>query len=130
MEKCESLNEICTGAGQLLDLVRRLDDLEVVAQPPHGFAGNGHCSLERIAARLVGPKLERYSCQQPVPRHDHLERGEGAEVETQTRKQDRRQPTLGPVLYNRKQPVPYVFFASPISKQCCPKSAACWSPKH
>ena len=27
-----------------------------------------------------------------------------------------------------KQPVPYVFFASPGSKQQWPKSDACWSP--
>ena len=33
-----------------------------------------------------------------------------------------------PVFIRRKQPVPYVFFTSPASKQHCPKSAACWSP--
>ena len=27
-----------------------------------------------------------------------------------------------------KQPVPYVFFASPGVKHVCPKSADCWSP--
>ena len=27
-----------------------------------------------------------------------------------------------------KQPVPYVFLASPARKQPCPNSAACWSP--
>ena len=35
-----------------------------------------------------------------------------------------------PVFISRKQPVPYVFFASPGAKQVCPKSAACWSPAH
>lgn len=34
-----------------------------------------------------------------------------------------------PVLSRKKQPVPYVFFASPAVKQVCPKSAACWSPR-
>ena len=33
-----------------------------------------------------------------------------------------------PVCMSRKQPVPYVFFACPASKQHWPKSAACWSP--
>src|ERR1051326_5266743 len=35
---------------------------------------------------------------------------------------------LSPVLSKRKQPVPYVFFADPGSRQSCPNSAACWSP--
>jgi len=35
---------------------------------------------------------------------------------------------FSPVFIRRKQPVPYVFLASPASKQVCPKSAACWSP--
>ncbi len=34
-----------------------------------------------------------------------------------------------PVLRSMKQPVPYVFFASPGSKQACPNRAACWSPR-
>ena len=33
-----------------------------------------------------------------------------------------------PVCMSRKQPVPYVFLASPALKQHCPNSAACWSP--
>ena len=33
-----------------------------------------------------------------------------------------------PVFISRKQPVPYVFFAIPLSKQVWPNSAACWSP--
>ena len=33
-----------------------------------------------------------------------------------------------PVFISRKQPVPYVFFTCPASKQHCPNSAACWSP--
>src|SRR3954464_7424299 len=33
-----------------------------------------------------------------------------------------------PVLSNRKQPVPYVFFARPGERHACPNSAACWSP--
>jgi len=33
-----------------------------------------------------------------------------------------------PVFIKRKQPVPYVFFASPSEKQVCPNKAACWSP--
>ena len=33
-----------------------------------------------------------------------------------------------PVCISRKQPVPYVFFTSPASKQHCPNSALCWSP--
>ena len=33
-----------------------------------------------------------------------------------------------PVFIRRKQPVPYVFFASPFSKQHWPNNAACWSP--
>ena len=35
---------------------------------------------------------------------------------------------FSPVFISKKQPVPYVLFASPTSKQVCPKSAACWSP--
>jgi hypothetical protein len=34
-----------------------------------------------------------------------------------------------PVLSRRKLPVPYVFFASPTSKQVWPNVAACWSPR-
>ena len=34
-----------------------------------------------------------------------------------------------PAFISRKQPVPYVFFASPGEKQACPNSAACWSPR-
>ena len=33
-----------------------------------------------------------------------------------------------PVFMSRKQPVPYVFFAWPGSKQHWPNSADCWSP--
>ena len=33
-----------------------------------------------------------------------------------------------PVFWSRKQPVPYVFFASPGATHIWPKSAACWSP--
>ena len=33
-----------------------------------------------------------------------------------------------PVFISRKQPVPYVFFICPGSKQHCPNSAHCWSP--
>lgn len=38
--------------------------------------------------------------------------------------------TAVPVLYNRKHPVPYVFFACPCFKHICPTKAACWSPRH
>ena len=34
-----------------------------------------------------------------------------------------------PVLTSRNEPVPYVFLASPGSKQVWPNSAACWSPR-
>mmetsp|Transcript_47751 Transcript_47751/g.88946 ORF Transcript_47751/g.88946 Transcript_47751/m.88946 type:complete len:277 (+) Transcript_47751:629-1459(+) len=34
-----------------------------------------------------------------------------------------------PVFIIKKQPVPYVHFASPALKHACPKRAACWSPK-
>jgi hypothetical protein len=34
-----------------------------------------------------------------------------------------------PVLRSMKQPVPYVFFASPGEKHVWPKRAACWSPR-
>ena len=33
-----------------------------------------------------------------------------------------------PMFCSRKQPVPYVFLASPALQHNCPKSAACWSP--
>ena len=35
---------------------------------------------------------------------------------------------ISPVFISRKQPVPYVFLASPALKHVWPKSAACWSP--
>ena len=34
-----------------------------------------------------------------------------------------------PVLTSRNEPVPYVFLASPGSKQVWPNIAACWSPR-
>ena len=40
----------------------------------------------------------------------------------------RRRPAPVPACASTKLPVPYVAFASPRSKQPCPKSAACWSP--
>lgn len=37
---------------------------------------------------------------------------------------------FSPTLYNRKQPVPYVFFAEPGVNPCWPTNADDWSPRH
>ena len=47
---------------------------------------------------------------------------------TVVRRPFREKTGRSPVCWRMKQPVPYVFFALPASKQPWPYNAACWSP--
>jgi hypothetical protein len=87
-----------------LDFGCGADDLQSVAQPLDDGSADENASFERVVESAIAL---------PRDRRDRLF------VEA---------TATPPVFINRKQPVPYVFFASPGAWHACPKSAACWSP--
>ena len=93
------------GRGERLAVRGGLDDAEAVAQPLHGGAGDEDAAFDGELLLAADARSRRSSA------------GRAA-----------RRRARSPVCWRMKQPVPYVFFALPASKQPCPKSAACWSP--
>ena len=84
--------------------LRVRDKLQLIAQPFDGRARVKRTALKRIGRLAIHAPTDR----RISPRSEKT--------------------GLSPVFISTKQPVPYVFFAMPLSKQHCPNSAACWSP--
>ena len=100
--------EIRHGTGKRLDLGGVVDDPELIAQPLDERARDGDRALQRVRG---GRARAAESC---GDRGDEAVRGVDG---------------TSPVCMSMNTPVPYVHLAWPASKQVCPNSAACWSPR-